>query len=177
MDQGLAAVLGAAVGIVGTLGTGTLGYLAARRQASDQGCIDHAHQLRADRREAYLALLQALKPVHEIVNVVVEELRERGIEYEPNWEELGRVADLASSAEKSVAAAAQTVELYGPFEASNSAACISSTFEELEALIGKVVLRADSADLRRISPVLNQLARHRVEFIAAGRTVLESVPD
>ncbi|MGP3944068.1 hypothetical protein [Streptomyces sp. 6N106] len=59
MDQGLAAVLGATVGVVGTLGTACLTYLTARHQARDQGRVAHAQTVRDERRATYLEVLTA----------------------------------------------------------------------------------------------------------------------
>jgi hypothetical protein len=45
MDQGIAALAGAGIGVVGSLGTAGLAYLAAERQARDRGRIEHAQKL------------------------------------------------------------------------------------------------------------------------------------
>ncbi|MEV0372553.1 hypothetical protein AB0I10_22430 [Streptomyces sp. NPDC050636] len=68
MDQGLAAVLGAGVGVLGTLGTASLAYIAARRQAVDQGMVHHWQRVRDDRRDAYLALLEEAATVTDVVH-------------------------------------------------------------------------------------------------------------
>ncbi|MBO7938136.1 hypothetical protein JTP77_019765 [Streptomyces sp. S9] len=57
MDQGTAAVLGACVGVIGTLGTAVLTYMAARHQMREQGKIEHRKIIRAERREAYRGFL------------------------------------------------------------------------------------------------------------------------
>lgn len=53
MDQGLAAVLGAGVGVMGTLGTAVLTYAATRGQVRDQHRVGHAQWLRDTRQRAY----------------------------------------------------------------------------------------------------------------------------
>jgi len=60
MDQGLAAVLGASVGVLGTLGTGVLTYFAARHQIRDQGNLERERTLRAERAAAFTAFLEAV---------------------------------------------------------------------------------------------------------------------
>lgn len=55
MDQGVSAVLGASVSVLGTAGTAVLTYPAARKQAYDQGRVTHRSALRTERREVYPA--------------------------------------------------------------------------------------------------------------------------
>ncbi|MBO8191383.1 hypothetical protein ITI46_06705 [Streptomyces oryzae] len=57
MDQGTAAVLGACVGMVGTLGAAVSAYVAARHQVREQGKTEHKKTIRAERREAYRGFL------------------------------------------------------------------------------------------------------------------------
>lgn len=59
MDQGLAAVLGASVGVLGTMGTALLTYAATRGQVRDQGRVTHAHWLREARQRAYTEFVSA----------------------------------------------------------------------------------------------------------------------
>ena len=61
MDQGLAAVLGAGIGVLGTVVTAWLTYTATRRQAIDNGKVDHWHKLRDERKETYLSFLGAVE--------------------------------------------------------------------------------------------------------------------
>ncbi|MCQ8835803.1 hypothetical protein [Streptomyces malaysiensis] len=57
MDQGLAAVLGAFVGVVGTTATAVFTGRYMRQQAQDQAHIDHARWRREIRQETYAAML------------------------------------------------------------------------------------------------------------------------
>lgn len=57
MDQGIAAVLSAGVAASVTLLGAAVAYRAGRRQVRDQGSIEHAHWLRGQREQAYLAFL------------------------------------------------------------------------------------------------------------------------
>ncbi|MGC4907080.1 hypothetical protein ACLQ2J_15290 [Streptomyces cyaneofuscatus] len=57
MDGGLAAVLGAFVGVSGTIGSAWLGYHASRTQVREQASIAHVTRLREERREAYLSFI------------------------------------------------------------------------------------------------------------------------
>ncbi|MFD3835140.1 hypothetical protein ACFWWC_02630 [Streptomyces sp. NPDC058642] len=58
MDQGTAAVLGACVGVAGTLGTGFLAYFAARHQIRDQAKLEHKKTVRSERRDTYREFLR-----------------------------------------------------------------------------------------------------------------------
>ncbi|GGV63027.1 hypothetical protein GCM10010277_68830 [Streptomyces longisporoflavus] len=59
-------MLGAAVGVIGTLGTATLTYLATRHQVRDQGRVDHAKVLREERKAAYLDFLEAAESCSKV---------------------------------------------------------------------------------------------------------------
>ncbi|MDN3249730.1 hypothetical protein [Streptomyces sp. ZSW22] len=66
MDQAVAALCGAGIGVVGTLGASWLTYAGTRRQARDQGRVEHARQLRTERREAYLSFMEMLEPLEHL---------------------------------------------------------------------------------------------------------------
>ncbi|WP_409471927.1 hypothetical protein [Streptomyces sp. HC307] len=68
MDQGVAAVLGAAVGVVGTLGTAVFTYAATRAQTRDAGMVEHGHWLREKRLVACSAFLEALTQVQRTID-------------------------------------------------------------------------------------------------------------
>jgi hypothetical protein len=68
MDQGWGVLAGAVVGAAGASGASWLAYLAARRQARDQGEVDHGLVLRSERREAYLAFMEAVEPVDGVLH-------------------------------------------------------------------------------------------------------------
>lgn len=57
MDQGLAALLGATVGVVGTVAASAISSGATRRQLEGQAKVEHSHWRRQLRREAYSAFL------------------------------------------------------------------------------------------------------------------------
>ncbi|MFJ3197688.1 hypothetical protein ACIPJQ_34285 [Streptomyces griseoviridis] len=57
MDQGLAALLGATVGVLGTVAASAISSGAARRQLEGQAKVEHAHWRRQLRRDAYSAFL------------------------------------------------------------------------------------------------------------------------
>jgi len=71
MDQGTSAVLGACVGVVGTLGTAMLTYVVARHQISEQGRIEHKKTIRAERREAYREFLMEVSRFERNVDLTM----------------------------------------------------------------------------------------------------------
>lgn len=76
MDQAIAALCGAGIGVVGTLGASWLTYAGARRQARDQGRVEHARQLRTERREAYLSFMELLEPLEHLPALPASSLSE-----------------------------------------------------------------------------------------------------
>jgi len=57
MDQGLAAVLGATVGVLGTISASAISSWTSRQQVHHQAKVDHAQWRRQARRDAYSAFL------------------------------------------------------------------------------------------------------------------------
>ncbi|MBB1245842.1 hypothetical protein GL263_20125 [Streptomyces durbertensis] len=62
MDQGLAALLGATVGVLGTIAASMISSASTRRQWEGQARVEHAQWRRQLRRDAYSAFLA---PAHE----------------------------------------------------------------------------------------------------------------
>ncbi|MGW1401052.1 hypothetical protein ACWCRF_20860 [Streptomyces sp. NPDC002405] len=74
MDQGTAAVLGACVGVAGTLGTGFLAYFAARHQIRDQAKLEHRKTVRLERREAYRDFLRHISEIERDLDLFMLKL-------------------------------------------------------------------------------------------------------
>ncbi|MET9974406.1 hypothetical protein ACFYOI_10555 [Streptomyces microflavus] len=72
MDQGVAAVSGAGVAVIGTLVTAGLTYMATRSQARDQGRVDHRQKLRDERRDAYGAFMDTTEPLDRVIFDLVD---------------------------------------------------------------------------------------------------------
>ncbi|MDN3026433.1 hypothetical protein [Streptomyces sp. S.PB5] len=66
MDAGLAALLGAAVGALGTGGAAAVTGLLGRGQARTQLRAEHVRLLREPRRSAYVAFAQCFQEVHAL---------------------------------------------------------------------------------------------------------------
>ncbi|GGN67111.1 hypothetical protein GCM10011579_039250 [Streptomyces albiflavescens] len=75
MDAGLAAVLGAAVGAIGTGGAGIGGALLARSQARSQLQAEHARIIREPRKAAYIALAEAILKDHNKMVTTISSLQ------------------------------------------------------------------------------------------------------
>ncbi|MGF0176706.1 hypothetical protein ACQF36_41510 [Streptomyces sp. Marseille-Q5077] len=166
MDQGLAAVLGAAVGVAGSAITGSLGYIAARRQAPDQGRIEHARQLRTERRETYLAFMEWMKPAVDFMNLDPSECtRER---YEAERQKL-------AGAEKQLNSLRPRVELCGPTDVAKAAGDVWLEVYELAiALERRVVGQAPNDD--ELSTRIDAYDVAHQKFIDTVRAVMDRVP-
>lgn len=64
MDQGIAAVLGAAVGVVGALGASALTYLGVRQQTRAIGQIEYAKAVWTERAELYATFIDEVEEAH-----------------------------------------------------------------------------------------------------------------
>lgn len=61
MDQGVAAVLGAGVGVLGALGTAVLTYVGLRHQTASTAANQHRQTVRTERVEAFSAFIEAVQ--------------------------------------------------------------------------------------------------------------------
>ncbi|NGO46119.1 hypothetical protein [Streptomyces ureilyticus] len=67
VDQGIAALLGATVGVLGTVSASAISGWSSRQQIRTQATVDHAQWRRQARRDAYSAFLA---PAHETRNAL-----------------------------------------------------------------------------------------------------------
>lgn len=178
MDQGLAAVLGATVGVAGTLGASVLAYIATRRQASDQGAIDRAHKVREERREAYLNVMDTLDLVkRELLKVFpYEELHYGGPLKVVDWEIVERLAKEIRRLDEVLDKQANRMKLAGPkaMDSRADAAVLRST--TLYTALDWICHTRDMSENSRakITNAYEKLDTEIYEFTVAARDVLLS---
>ncbi|MFD1828558.1 hypothetical protein ACFSJS_02620 [Streptomyces desertarenae] len=95
MDAGLAALLGAAVGALGTGGAALATGLLGRGQARTQLRAEHVRLLREPRRSAYVAFAQCFQEVHALHSEAVKSASEVMEAEEPDRSRLLDAADEA----------------------------------------------------------------------------------
>ncbi|MFG2469188.1 hypothetical protein ACGFXB_27540 [Streptomyces canus] len=70
MDAGLAAVLGATVGAIGTGGAALATSLLNRSQARLQLLVEHERFLREPRRDAYVAYAESISKINDLITAI-----------------------------------------------------------------------------------------------------------
>ncbi|MEU9329495.1 hypothetical protein AB0D91_37840 [Streptomyces canus] len=122
MDAGLAAVLGAAVGAVGTGGAAIATALLNRSQARLQLRAEHVRLLRQTRQTIYARFTEALQTAHESLFAVERKLRLYRAD-EPDAEakraEIERAFDIAQEQTEVLSTPAALVAIEAPFELSD----------------------------------------------------------
>lgn len=118
MDQGTAAVLGACVGVVGTIGTAVLTFIAARTQVRDQGMIEHRRTVRTERRDAYRAFMTSISNVEQALENQMLSLAKLEIDAAPlpAWRDTFTASDELSAQLKSLKVQAVDILLAGPVQ-------------------------------------------------------------
>jgi hypothetical protein len=91
MDAGWAAVLGATVGVVGTLGSAMLTYAATRSQVHEAGRVEHEHWVRDKRQQLYLDFIDTLDEWDAAVDAMGKAMG-RPYQTEPDGETFDRPA-------------------------------------------------------------------------------------
>ncbi|MFI8834972.1 hypothetical protein ACIGPN_28735 [Streptomyces afghaniensis] len=114
MDQGLAAVFGAAVGVIGSVVTGALTWAASRTQLRTQLREDHLRWKREVRRETYLGLLNAVRAARGVLASSLDELH---VSHQDGQQSMAEVWRVLPSVESATAA----VQLEGPAEMASPA--------------------------------------------------------
>ncbi|GGN77478.1 hypothetical protein GCM10011579_059760 [Streptomyces albiflavescens] len=171
VDTGLAAVLGAGVGIIGTLGTACLTYLTTRQQ----GRVEHGQWLREQRQRAYEDFLIAYDRFAGAATALEDELKEGQAE---------GLQDLTVSLKESLdtfITARSRVAVNGPDFASKSAGKMATLLREVvsslkawrDDLLSEADVSEKSAQLHEIQSRIQYAYR---DFIRDVRSVLESPP-
>ncbi|MCG7205791.1 proline dehydrogenase [Streptomyces arenae] len=138
MDAGLAALLGAAVGSLATLGAAVL---SGRAQARAQ----HEQWRRQHRRDAYAAYLGALHDRDIAMDAVLDALRPDEPDLPGVDEKVRRFVGLA----REVHRAAEVVVLEGPAALAEAADRITRASAELSAVMRRMVDDAHGGDTSR----------------------------
>ncbi|MFJ9469086.1 hypothetical protein [Streptomyces caniferus] len=173
MDQGMAALLGAAVGVAGTLGAAALSYLAVRSQAPDQARVDHAKQIRSERRDAYAAFLEkAEEPVSQAILVLGP--IEMGDVEPPGARQLAEMMTPFRRAADELLTMTSRIQLCGPEEVAQEAVCLWSAIAYLAYNLGDAW--EASGESEQFSRALAEVEVTREKFIAAARAEIERVP-
>ncbi|NIY65637.1 hypothetical protein SMALB_3643 [Streptomyces malaysiensis] len=154
-------------------------YVAARRQTSDQGRVDHAHRLREERRSTYLAFLEAIEPVdnavHSVDSEYVNNLLATG---SPDWSAMEAVAEQVYDASRSLYRLSSRIQLAGPKGMADSADEIWVAVRELHTELVKIW---DSKEIPSVDALeaglwtcIAVFERRKREFTEGVRDVLET---
>ncbi|MFI1394257.1 proline dehydrogenase [Streptomyces sp. NPDC020681] len=138
MDAGLAALMGAAVGSVATLGAAVV---TGRAQARSQ----HAQWRRQHRRDAYAGYLSALHDRDIAMDAVLDALRSDEPDLSDVDEKIRRFIALA----REVHRAAEVVILEGPSSVADVAGRVSHASSDLSHVMRRMVDNAHAGDITR----------------------------
>ncbi|MFC9680828.1 hypothetical protein [Streptomyces sp. NPDC056948] len=171
MDQGLAALMGAAIGVVGTTGASALAGWAGRRQVQAQQAGEHARWRRQGQRETYASFLTAVERVREHSHQ--SEARE--------LEETSRLSDELNERVEAVMRTLSMVIVEGPDEVVAVAEELRDTSCEVASgLMTILEARRSGADLsgprRDLAEQQNWLDELITAYAKAVRSVLDQGP-
>ncbi|MCX5326300.1 hypothetical protein [Streptomyces sp. NBC_00120] len=159
MDQGIAALWAAGLGIAGAISSGVLSFRAGRRQVQDQASAEHAHWLRQQRQEAYIAFLSVcdahqrkIEETWERADREAAALGSLGNTDEDVHAWLGMLPFLFESAERQ---AMDRVEMLGPPAAAEAAwkldEALGDAFQDLRARVEWLVHQSGAARVEAVS--------------------------
>ncbi|GAA3908162.1 hypothetical protein GCM10023084_70460 [Streptomyces lacrimifluminis] len=174
MDQGLAAVLGATVGVLGTVSASAISGWSARQQVQSQAKIEHAQWRRQTRRDAYSAFLAPANEARTTLKIAARAL----IGDNPDLPEADRRLQVAQEQLAVVQAAWAGLAVEGPEPVEQAAHSVRTGLHSMRTTL---LAWRDSMG----APDLNVtfVERHAVEatriserigrFTAAARTALD----
>lgn len=183
MDQAWAALLGTGLGVAGTLGASGLTYASARRQARDQGVVDHLRELRNERREACLAFMQAAEPVDDVLHRLVHRdgVPAAARDTPPTVEVLDAAVEGLGTAVQALSKAQARLDLMGPEPVAEDAVNVWSDVRSLRAYLERVLHRvregaAYDGYRTGLEDAVDNLERSREKFTRSAREVMTAPP-
>ncbi|MET7572923.1 proline dehydrogenase [Streptomyces sp. NPDC005492] len=135
VDAGLAALLGAAVGSLATVGAASVSGRATARRQFDQW-------LRQHRRDAYANYLSALPDRDLAMDAVLDALQPETPDLRDVNEKVRRFVALA----REVHRAAEVVILEGPLSTTEAADCVARASRDLSSVMRRMVQNAHAED-------------------------------
>jgi hypothetical protein len=174
MDAGVAAVLGAVVGVAGTMGAAALGWLSARSQLRAQRAVDYDERRRQARRDAYAAFLEHLSrarvPLMESLEALEQPL--------PDLDAILRRLEAAQHEAVLNDSVSYVVMLEGPAKVAEIA---TGTMEAVTAMNGlirehckRVSEGEDAAETKHLMEELGEgIGTYGAAFLAGAREALE----
>ncbi|MYW99882.1 MULTISPECIES: hypothetical protein [unclassified Streptomyces] len=176
MDAGVAAVLGATVGVVGTLGTAVFTYAAARRQARDAGVVEHGHWLRERRHERYIAFLDGLGAWDTVLDQVWEPLGNYRRDPAAGRADLLAVLRALEDRYDDLVALEERVALVGPSGAAHAAEHTRRTYRVLFDVIHHAATERQPIPETEVEATLGHAQEVAGEFRKVSRKVIETPP-
>ncbi|EFF88704.1 conserved hypothetical protein [Streptomyces sp. e14] len=184
MDQGWAALAGAGVGVAGTLCTSWLTYAAARRQARDQGAVEHGRALRNERLEAYLAFMKAAEPVDSVLHRVAHQdgARASARNAPPPADVLHAAVEELGTAVDALYKAQARLDLMGPKPVAAQAVNVWSDVRSLRTYLERVRLGMIEGGVPHdeyrtgLEDVVDAVEVSRERFARRAREVIETPP-
>lgn len=178
MDQGLAALLGATVGVAGTVLASAITGWSARQQVQAQARAEHAHWRRQMRRDAYSAFLA---PASECRHAL--KMAGRAFVGEPDTEEIDRRLQDAQGQLALAQAAWANLAVEGPEAVEQAARSVYTKLKSMQTTL--LALRdspeeapeSDSLLFERHAFEVARLSERVGEFTAAARSALDEIEE
>ncbi|MER5747525.1 hypothetical protein ABT097_30185 [Streptomyces sp. NPDC002225] len=184
MDEGWAALAGAGVGVAGALFTSWLTYRAARRQAPDQGVVEHGRALRSERLQAYLAFMEAAEPVDSVLHRIAHQdgalasVRDAP----PPTDVLRTAVEELGTAVDALYKAQARLDLMGPEAVAAEAVNVWSDVRSLRTYLEGVLHRTHEGELSDggyrtgLEDAVDAVEVSREKFARRARGVIETPP-
>lgn len=168
----MAAVVGAAVGVVGTTLAAATAGISAQRQVR----ADHRHWRRQLRRDAYSAFTAKADEVHKLLRDIDAELTKPGADLDSAREHVARAR---AALHDGLAGAQATVEIEGPEKLARMAEELSRSLSACVANIHAATLGESPTgpdavrNSQRIRRFLNHASSKRNQFVEHARKTID----
>jgi hypothetical protein len=170
------------VGVVGTLCTSWLTYAAARRQARDQGAVEHGRALRSERLEAYLAFMKAAEPVDNVLHRVAHQDGTTARTAPPPADVLQAAVEELGTAVDALYKAQARLDLMGPKPVAAQAVNVWSDVRSLRTYLERVRHGIIEGEVPHneyrtgLEDVVDAVEVSRERFARRAREVIETPP-
>ncbi|MFE0685789.1 hypothetical protein ACFW17_33995 [Streptomyces sp. NPDC058961] len=172
MDSGVAAVMGAAVGVVGTTLAAAVSGLSAQRQVR----AEHRHWRRQLRRDAYSAFTAKADELYKALKEINAELIKPGADFAALRESLGAPRRLLHGG---LAEAQATVEIEGPEKLARMAGELSRSLSACAAALSAATLRQGAINPSAVTEpqggrrFLDHASSKRTQFVEHARRTID----
>ncbi|MFI7408746.1 hypothetical protein ACIBU0_08790 [Streptomyces sp. NPDC049627] len=178
MDQGIAAVLGASVGVIGAIGGSVLTYIGVRHQARTAAALEYQKSVWAERVDLYAEFIEKVEDAHhQLIDIrshvasFLAKLRDLNFQVNPEIEEEAQeILSAVREAQiplRDVFKLASRVRILGPQSLNDTAGAVAEVLNSRFRTLARELSAITSGDEATAIQLHEQESSHTSRFVRA----------